>query len=279
MATTDQMPAAPRQDLHLARLSFSEALRFRLKLGFISFGEPSGQIAMMHSELVEKHRWIDNEYFLHALNFCSCFPRPKRNSSPSTSAGSSTKFAIHRSAASGDGVNEIRFDRHAVGWKVNLRHKIGANFRECLLGTNIILSDNKDDTIHKSEGVIEHELLQLAIVGSTPEFAFQERPAYFYFAIRWVQIAVPRAPNDSARLTLDDRECAFGFEGAIEKSLKDLSLVAVAFRMLFPNLWVAGRGKKRIEILRPERAQLDEIPLQGGLKIKIHGPSRTSGCS
>jgi chromate transporter len=77
MATTDQMPAAPRQDLHLARLSFSEALRFRLKLGFISFGEPSGQIAMMHSELVEKHRWINNEYFLHALNFCMLIPGPE----------------------------------------------------------------------------------------------------------------------------------------------------------------------------------------------------------
>jgi hypothetical protein len=48
--------------------------------------------------------------------------------------------------------------------------------------------------------------------------------------------------------------------------------------MLFPNFRVAGRGKKRIEILRPERAQFDEISLQGGLKIKIHGPSRTGGC-
>src|SRR5438874_12412497 len=44
--------------------------------------------------------------------------------------------------------------------------------------------------------------------------------------------------------------------------------------MLFPNLRVAGRGRKRIEILRPERAQFDEISLQGGLKIKIHGPSQ-----
>src|SRR5437016_14432253 len=50
--------------------SFGEALRFWLKLGFVSFGGPSGQIAMMHTELVEKKRWIDNARFLHALNFC-----------------------------------------------------------------------------------------------------------------------------------------------------------------------------------------------------------------
>ena len=63
------------------------------------------------------------------------------------------------------------------------------------------------------------------------------------------------------------------FERTVEKSLKDFSLVAVAFRMLFPNLRVAGRGKKRIEILRPERAQFDEISFQGGLKIKIRSGS------
>ena len=58
------------------------------------------------------------------------------------------------------------------------------NFRECLLGTNIILSDDKDNAIHKSEGVIEHELLQLAIVGPAPEFALQKSPANLYLTIR-----------------------------------------------------------------------------------------------
>src|SRR4030088_993205 len=57
--------------------SFREALRFWLKLGFISFGGPSGQIAMMHTELVEKKRWIDNGRFLHALNFCMLLPGPE----------------------------------------------------------------------------------------------------------------------------------------------------------------------------------------------------------
>ena|ERR1041385_2673311 len=57
--------------------TFREAFRFWLKLGFISFGGPSGQIAMMHTELVEKKRWIDQSRFLHALNFCMLLPGPE----------------------------------------------------------------------------------------------------------------------------------------------------------------------------------------------------------
>lgn len=57
--------------------TFAEAFRFWLKLGFISFGGPSGQIAMMHTELVERKRWIDNARFLHALNFCMLLPGPE----------------------------------------------------------------------------------------------------------------------------------------------------------------------------------------------------------
>ncbi len=56
---------------------FREALRFWLKLGFISFGGPAGQIAIMQRELVEKKRWIGQERFLHALNFCMLLPGPE----------------------------------------------------------------------------------------------------------------------------------------------------------------------------------------------------------
>lgn len=57
--------------------SFREALRFWLKLGFISFGGPTGQIAIMHAELVEKKRWISESRFLHALNYCMVLPGPE----------------------------------------------------------------------------------------------------------------------------------------------------------------------------------------------------------
>ena len=57
--------------------TFVEALRFWLKLGFVSFGGPTGQIAIMHAELVEKRRWISEERFLHALNFCMLLPGPE----------------------------------------------------------------------------------------------------------------------------------------------------------------------------------------------------------
>jgi chromate transporter len=57
--------------------SFGEALRFWLKLGFISFGGPTGQIAIMQTELVEKKKWISQSRFLHALNFCMLLPGPE----------------------------------------------------------------------------------------------------------------------------------------------------------------------------------------------------------
>jgi chromate transporter len=57
--------------------SFKEAFRYWFKLGFISFGGPTGQIAMMHKDLVEKKRWIDEDHFLQALNFCMLLPGPE----------------------------------------------------------------------------------------------------------------------------------------------------------------------------------------------------------
>ena len=75
-------PSAPTRTI-----AFSEALRFWLRLGFISFGGPAGQIAIMHRELVEQKRWISERRFLHALNYCICCRAPRRSSSPPTSAG------------------------------------------------------------------------------------------------------------------------------------------------------------------------------------------------
>lgn len=58
-------------------ISFWEAFSFWLKLGFISFGGPAGQIAIMHQELVERRRWISEKRFLHALNYCMVLPGPE----------------------------------------------------------------------------------------------------------------------------------------------------------------------------------------------------------
>jgi chromate transporter len=60
-----------------AEVPFGEAFRFWLKLGFISFGGPAGQIAIMHRELVEQKRWISERRFLHALNYCMMLPGPE----------------------------------------------------------------------------------------------------------------------------------------------------------------------------------------------------------
>ncbi len=66
---TDQALAGP--------VPFGAALRFWLKLGFISFGGPAGQIAIMHRELVDRRRWISERRFLHALNYCMLLPGPE----------------------------------------------------------------------------------------------------------------------------------------------------------------------------------------------------------
>ena len=60
-----------------AYVPLSEAFWYWLKLGFISFGGPAGQISMMHQELVERRRWISEHRFLHALNYCMVLPGPE----------------------------------------------------------------------------------------------------------------------------------------------------------------------------------------------------------
>ncbi len=61
----------------LNSIPLKEALQFWAKLGFISFGGPAGQIAVLHQELVEKRRWISERRFLHALNYCMLLPGPE----------------------------------------------------------------------------------------------------------------------------------------------------------------------------------------------------------
>ncbi len=64
-------PAKPRAPTR------AEAFAYWWKLGWISFGGPAGQIAIMHRELVEQKRWISEARFLHALNYCMVLPGPE----------------------------------------------------------------------------------------------------------------------------------------------------------------------------------------------------------
>jgi len=75
---TGASAAQPAAELTVpAPVSRWEAFRYWLKLGFISFGGPAGQIAMMHTELVERRRWISEHRFLHALNYTMVLPGPE----------------------------------------------------------------------------------------------------------------------------------------------------------------------------------------------------------
>ncbi|HET9887598.1 MAG TPA: chromate transporter, partial [bacterium] len=69
-APPTRAPASPA-------VSSGDALRFWTKLGFINFGGPTAQIAILHEEVVERRRWISEDRFLHALNFCMLLPGPE----------------------------------------------------------------------------------------------------------------------------------------------------------------------------------------------------------
>lgn len=74
MNNTSTLHNEPREQVSP---SFKEAFLFWFKLGWISFGGPAGQIAIMHQELVDRRKWISNDKFLHALNYCMLLPGPE----------------------------------------------------------------------------------------------------------------------------------------------------------------------------------------------------------
>ena len=67
----------PPPDQPPARVTLAQATRVWAKIGFLSFGGPAGQVALMHEELVERRKWIDEDRFLHALNYCMLLPGPE----------------------------------------------------------------------------------------------------------------------------------------------------------------------------------------------------------
>jgi len=71
------MDTVPTPDRAPDPVTLGQAFRYWLKLGFISFGGPTGQIAIMHQDLVERKRWISEKRFLHALNYCMVLPGPE----------------------------------------------------------------------------------------------------------------------------------------------------------------------------------------------------------
>ncbi len=76
MATTQEVASQPGESAP-APVTLAQAFRYWLRLGFISFGGPAGQIAIMHQDLVERRRWISERRFLHALNYCMVLPGPE----------------------------------------------------------------------------------------------------------------------------------------------------------------------------------------------------------
>jgi len=76
-SSDDARPDEPSRDEAPTPPSFRVASRFWIWLGFVNFGGPAGQISLMHQELVEHRRWIDEGRFLHALSYCMLLPGPE----------------------------------------------------------------------------------------------------------------------------------------------------------------------------------------------------------
>jgi chromate transporter len=78
LASPPSAPSAPLPSTApTTHVTFAEAVLVWAKIGLSSFGGPAGQVALMHQELVDKRRWIDEERFLHALNYCMLLPGPE----------------------------------------------------------------------------------------------------------------------------------------------------------------------------------------------------------
>jgi len=74
---SDPQPSSEKDPSYRPHPTFMQGLRFWLKLGFISFGGPTGQIAIMQQELVDRRKWVSTERFLNALNYCMLLPGPE----------------------------------------------------------------------------------------------------------------------------------------------------------------------------------------------------------
>jgi chromate transporter len=75
-SATSVVPAGP-EGTPAHGIGLGEAVRVWTRIALLSFGEPAGQIAVMHRILVDELRWISDERFLHALNYCHLLPGPE----------------------------------------------------------------------------------------------------------------------------------------------------------------------------------------------------------
>ena len=106
----------------------------------------------------------------------------------------------------------------------------------------------KQNAVHELEGVIQHQLLELTIVRPTPESALQKCVAHGDFRPARIVIVVRGAPDDAAGLWIEDRKRPSCRHDSIEILLKNVSGVAVALGMLFPDEGIAGSVKQFVEI-------------------------------
>src|ERR1700730_14168892 len=98
--------------------------------------------------------------------------------------------------------NNVTRPRSIGGHAFAFSQECGADLFQRLLRPHVVLADDEDDTIDKTEGVREHERLQFSVVRSAPERALQKCPADLDLALREIEVPVSRASDDPARLAI-----------------------------------------------------------------------------
>src|SRR4029079_15481935 len=143
-----------------------------------------------------------------------------------------------------------------------------ADLLDRLARAAVVLADDEDDARDEAEGVGEHERFDLAVDGAAPELALGEGPADLDLALLRFQVAVSRAADDPSRGAVDDGEGALRGDGAVGVALEHLRLPAVGLRMLLPDERIARRAMERVEVVGPQRAEVDERAAQRRLEIE-----------
>jgi hypothetical protein len=149
------------------------------------------------------------------------------------------------------------------------------------LGADVLHADAEDDAIDKTERVLQHEALHLAVVPATPMGAGQERPPDLDLALFFVIAVEPRRSDNPLRRKISGDQGSAGRHGLLKKRAEDFFFVAIPDRMLLPHERVGSHLIEIIEVLGAKRPEFDEFAFQNWLMIErpwvINPASLTEG--
>src|SRR5881394_687910 len=131
-------------------------------------------------------------------------------------------------------------------------------------------ADYKDHAVYEPERMLEHEMLHLAVVGTSPEGPGEEGPADLHLTGTSVVSMEPGCSDNAARLSVQCEQRTARCERFVEELPKYGRLIAVRRWMLLPDQRVRGYSEKCIKVLPPKGPEFEEVAFQAGLKVEGH---------